>query len=436
MNEEEQKVIERVDDFSLSRVPKEKRQPLWQVLAIQIGGFVALSQFMLGAELGYGLDFKTAVLATVLGSVILEVIAFYLGLAGQREGLPTSLLAKWSGFGTVGSALVGVAFAISLIGWFGIQNSNFASGIITISGQHWPFSIVATITGLLVTVSVIFGFKGLAWTTVISLPLFLVMIVLATVNMLEGHSLSTLVTMAAPSSELTLTTAITLVTGNFIIGAIIMPDITRFAKTGRDVFWVTVVGTTIGELGVNVLGVLMAHATGTEEILPIIYQLTGGLGILLVITSTLKINDINLYSASLGFVNFFRQVFKINFNRGGVTLVVGIAGTLASVLGIIDKFAGFLTILGIVFPPIAAIIFIDYYVLKRSRKILDDSRKSGTLPDYAEKMHPVTLLAWISGALTGYFVTWGVQSFTVLVVSSLVYYFGMKLFDKQAISLK
>lgn len=149
MNEEEQKVVERVDDFSLSRVPKEKRQPLWQVLAIQIGGFVALSQFMLGAELGYGLDFKTAVLATVLGSVILEVIAFYLGLAGQREGLPTSLLAKWSGFGTVGSALVGVAFAISLIGWFGIQNSNFAAGIITISGQHWPFSIVATITGLL-----------------------------------------------------------------------------------------------------------------------------------------------------------------------------------------------------------------------------------------------------------------------------------------------
>lgn len=436
MNEDAQKVVERVDDFSLSRVPKEKRQPLWQVLAIQIGGFVALSQFMLGAELGYGLDFKTAVLATVLGSVILEVIAFYLGLAGQREGLPTSLLAKWSGFGTVGSALVGVAFAISLIGWFGIQNSNFAAGIITISGQHWPFSIVATITGLLVTVSVIFGFKGLAWTTVISLPLFLVMIVLATVNMLEGHSLSTLVTMAAPSSKLTLTTAITLVTGNFIIGAIIMPDITRFAKTGRDVFWVTVVGTTIGELGVNVLGVLMAHATGTEEILPIIYQLTGGLGILLVITSTLKINDINLYSASLGFVNFFRQVFKINFNRGGVTLVVGIAGTLASVLGIIDQFAGFLTILGIVFPPIAAIIFIDYYVLKRSRKILDDSRKSGTLPNYAEKMHPVTLLAWISGALTGYFVTWGVQSFTVLVVSSLVYYFGMKLFDKQAISLK
>lgn len=436
MNEDAQKVVERVDDFSLSRVPKEKRQPLWQVLAIQIGGFVALSQFMLGAELGYGLDFKTAVLATVLGSVILEVIAFYLGLAGQREGLPTSLLAKWSGFGTVGSALVGVAFAISLIGWFGIQNSNFAAGIITISGQHWPFSIVATITGLLVTVSVIFGFKGLAWTTVISLPLFLVMIVLATVNMLEGHSLSTLVTMAAPSSKLTLTTAITLVTGNFIIGAIIMPDITRFAKTGRDVFWVTVVGTTIGELGVNVLGVLMAHATGTEEILPIIYQLTGGLGILLVITSTLKINDINLYSASLGFVNFFRQVFKINFNRGGVTLVVGIAGTLASVLGIIDQFAGFLTILGIVFPPIAAIIFIDYYVLKRSRKILDDSRKSGTLPDYAEKMHPVTLVAWVSGALTGYFVTWGVQSFTVLVVSSLVYYFGMKLFDKQAISLK
>lgn len=257
------------------------------------------------------------------------------------------------------------------------------------------------------------------------------MIIMATVNMLEGHSLSTLISMAAPSAKLTLTTAITLVTGNFIIGAIIMPDITRFAKNGKDVFWVTVVGTTIGELGVNVLGVLMAHATGTEEILPIIYELTGSLGILLVITSTLKINDINLYSASLGFVNFFKQVFKINFNRGAVTLVVGVLGTIASVLGIIDKFAGFLTILGIVFPPIAAIIFIDYYVLKRSRKILDESRQTGTLPSYTETMHPVTLVAWIAGAATGYFVTWGVQSFTVLIVSSVVYYVGMKIFDKR-----
>lgn len=72
------------DDYATTRIPLDKRDPMWKVLLVQIGGFVALSQFMLGAQLGYGMDFKTAVLSTVLGSVILQFIGFALGLAGQR----------------------------------------------------------------------------------------------------------------------------------------------------------------------------------------------------------------------------------------------------------------------------------------------------------------------------------------------------------------
>ena len=49
------------DDYSTQRFPKDKRDPMWKVLMVQIGGFVALSQFMLGAELGYGMTFHDAV---------------------------------------------------------------------------------------------------------------------------------------------------------------------------------------------------------------------------------------------------------------------------------------------------------------------------------------------------------------------------------------
>lgn len=422
------------DDYSTQRFPKDKRDPMWKVLMVQIGGFVALSQFMLGAELGYGMNFRDAVLSTILGSVILQFISFGLGLAGQREGLPTSLLSKWAGFGTIGSAIVGLTFAISLIGWFGIQNSVFAQGVVeimhSITHGNISYQLVATITGLLVTFSVIFGFKGLSWTTNISIPAFIVVMGVATYNMLKGNDLHHLITMAAPGAAMGMGAGITMVTGNFIVGAIIMPDITRRTKNGRDVFWVCVIGTIVGELGVNVIGVLMAHAIGSKEIMPIIYQLTGALGIALIVLSSVKVNDMNLYSASLNVVNFFRQVFSVNLNRSVMTVITGILGTILSVVGLIDKFQGFLTILGVVFPPIAAIMFVDYWILKTDRQKLDDSRAKGELPQTSSKLPLMTVIAWVAGILVGQFVTWGVQSLNVLISSGVVYYLGSLLIRK------
>ena len=422
------------DDYSTQRFPKDKRDSMWKVLMVQIGGFVALSQFMLGAELGYGMNFRDAVLSTILGSVILQFISFGLGLAGQREGLPTSLLSKWAGFGTIGSAIVGLTFAISLIGWFGIQNSVFAQGVVeimhSITHGNISYQLVATITGLLVTFSVIFGFKGLSWTTNISIPAFIVVMGVATYNMLKGNDLHHLITMAAPGAAMGMGAGITMVTGNFIVGAIIMPDITRRTKNGRDVFWVCVIGTIVGELGVNVIGVLMAHAIGSKEIMPIIYQLTGALGIALIVLSSVKVNDMNLYSASLNVVNFFRQVFSVNLNRSVMTVITGILGTILSVVGLIDKFQGFLTILGVVFPPIAAIMFVDYWILKTDRQKLDDSRAKGELPQTSSKLPLMTVIAWVAGILVGQFVTWGVQSLNVLISSGVVYYLGSLLVRK------
>lgn len=419
------------DDYSTSRVPKDKRDPMWKVLMVQIGGFVALSQFMLGAELGFGMTFRNAVLSTVLGSVILQFIGFGLGLAGQREGLATSLLSKWAGFGTLGSAVVGLTFAISLIGWFGIQNSVFAQGIVSLLPGDPNYQLIATITGLAVTFSVIFGFEGLSWTTNISVPAFIIVMGVATYNMLKGHTLTGLVTMAAPGASMTLSAGITMVTGNFIVGAIIMPDITRRTKNGIDVFWVSVIGTLVGELGVNVIGILMAHAVGTPNIMPIIYQLSGLLGIALVVLSTIKVNDLNLYSASLDIVNFFKQVLHVNFNRAWVTIIAGCVGTFLSVIGVIDKFSSFLTVLGAVFPPVASIMFVDYWILKRSRRELAQSKANGTLPTQAEKFPLVTIVAWVASVILGYVIKWGIQSINVLVLAAVIYYVGMKLFDKK-----
>ena len=95
------------NDYSLSRVPQEAKRPLWEILFIRIGAICCVSQLMLGAALGFGMTFWGAFWATMLGSVLLQVVSWAIGTAAAREGLSTSLLTRWCGLGKMGSALFG-----------------------------------------------------------------------------------------------------------------------------------------------------------------------------------------------------------------------------------------------------------------------------------------------------------------------------------------
>ncbi|TGV30154.1 cytosine permease, partial [Mesorhizobium sp. M00.F.Ca.ET.186.01.1.1] len=156
------------DDFSLTRVPKEARVPMWEILVIRIGAFTSLSQFILGAALGYGMTFWDAALASLLGCILLEVITFLIGIAGMREGLSTSMLTRWTGFGKYGSSMIGLVIAVATIGWFGVQNSIFGQGLNDALGGALGFPLSATLTGLFVTAIVVFGFKWLGLTAKIA----------------------------------------------------------------------------------------------------------------------------------------------------------------------------------------------------------------------------------------------------------------------------
>lgn len=109
------------DDYALSRVPEHARYSWWSVAVQRFGQVSALSQFLLGSTLGFGMGFWDAFLAFTLGAVILELVSIGVGIIGCKEGLNTSLLARWTGFGHGGSALIGVAIGVSLVGWFGVS---------------------------------------------------------------------------------------------------------------------------------------------------------------------------------------------------------------------------------------------------------------------------------------------------------------------------
>jgi cytosine permease len=415
-----------VDDHALARVPRSARYSWWSVAVQRFGQVSALSQFLLGSTLGFGMSFWPAFWAFTLGAVILELVSIGVGIIGAREGLQTSLLTRWTGFGHGGSAVVGLAIGISLIGWFGIQSGVSAAGLVSLVGglPAWLWSLLF---GLAVTLVVLWGFASMKWVAYVTVPAFLLLVAWSIGGELLGHDVGALIASPPPGPELTLLQGTTLVAGGFIVGAVITPDMTRFNRSDADVVKQTVLGFTLGEYLIGMSGVLLAHAIRSDDIITIVTSSVGWVGTLVIILGTLKINDWNLYSSGLGLVNFVGTVLGRRVNRAVATLCLGIVGSVLAAAGILESFIGFLTVLGVAFPPIAGIMVAEYFVVKTWRGDLEASRAAGTLPDSAPTWVPATLVIWVVAALLGGFVSWGLPSINSLVAAFVLYVVAGKL---------
>lgn len=415
------------EDFALSRVPTTERKHWFGIAVQRFGQVSALSQFLLGATLGYALGFWEAALAFLLGSIILEVIMCIVGIIGQKEGLQTSLLARWTGFGEVGSSLVGLAIAMSLIGWFGIQSAISAESLDSLMPGAMPLWAWSLIFGLLVTFIVVFGFVGMQLLANITVPLFLVLVGWGIISELRNHSLIDLINSPPPGDPISIFQGTALVAGGLIVGAIITADMTRFNRSGIDVVKQTVVGVTLGEFVIGMSGVLLAHAAGTGNIVAIITTSVGWVGLLIIVSGTLKINDWNLYSSTLGLVNFVSTTFNRSLSRVWTTIVIGVIGSVLAAAGILGRFVDFLIILSAAFPPIAGIMIAEYFFVRKFRPLLDETRERGLLPAFAPRIVPATLIIWLTSALVGYFFTWGIPSITAVLLSMVLYTVAGKL---------
>ena len=408
------------NDYPLTRVPASARLNWFAIATQRVGQLSALSAFLVSATIGFAMPFWDAFWAITIGAVVLEVVCIFTGVIGQREGLNTSILSRWVGFGHAGSAVIGLAIGVSLVGWFGIQSAVGAAGLNGIMPwlPVWAWSLLF---GLAITAVVILGFRGMQWIANIAVPLFLILVGWAIVIELGRHDLGTLVAEAAPGPRMTILAGASIVAGGFIGGALISPDMTRFNRSTADVVKQTVVSITVGEYATGLTGVLLAHAVRSADVSAIILSSVGWVGILVIVLGTLKINDWNLYSAGLGVVNFIDTVFHRPVRRTVVTTVIGVIASVLGAAGLLNYFTTFLTILGVAFPPIVGIMISEYFVVKRWRGQLETSRAAGMVPPTSPRWVPVSLLIWLVSALVGYFVTVGLGSLNAVITAFVLY---------------
>lgn len=407
-----------LDNFTVSRVPRTHRMAFFSLALIHMGMLTALDQFMLGAVLGHSMSVKDAFLAITGGSIIFFIVTFGLGYAGMKEGLSGSMLSRWCGFGRAGSALVGLLIAVSLMGWFGVQNAVFARSLDYFTGGIMGFKAAAALSGLTLTVLVAFGIGALKYTARIAVPLFLLNVIYISWTIFSGNGHLPL---AEPSSPLTVSAGITLVVGGAIVASLITPDITRYSRSGASVFWMVMLTIFMGEYLVNGLAVWLALKLNTSDVVTIMSQASAGMGFLVVIFSTLRINDLNLYSSSLGVANFIEVLTGRKVSYLVLVLFAGLASTTLSVMGILDRFVDFLTLLGIFFPPVIGVMLTDYYLFKTHRGELNRTRADGNMPAETLRYGVNAVVASLAGGAAGYLITEGVPALTSLLAGCLAY---------------
>ena len=99
--------------------------------------------------------------------------------------------------------------------------------------------------------------------------------------------------------------------------------------------------------------------------------------------------------------------------------MIGILGTTLSVLGILDRFVDFLTVLGVVFPPIIGIMLVDCCAATAKSWTRAAARQ---LPNETPTIGWAAIVASIAGGAVGLATEWGVPTINSLVAASLLYW--------------
>ena len=406
------------DEYSTTRVPPNRSIAWWRIAVINVLFSFSLPSLIAGMDLANGAPGMRLVTGILTGSAILTVISILTSIVGARSRLSSYLLARLA-FGTRGSLVLNLVFALSLVGWFGVNINLFGQALARLlpaltgyRGPEWPMEIVA---GVLITGTTLIGLKAINRLSNVIVPILIAVCALLLVRAL-GHNTIAQVLARAPATGLSFGDTVSSVVGGVIVGAVIMPDTCRFIGPVRGAVWTSILTYFVTNAAVMTIGGLAALALHRTDMLDLMLALNLGVGAFaIVIGSSWLLNALNLYSASLSLGAALPRL-----PRWLATIACGLIGTAAAFLEILDHFLTFLFYLSIVFVPVASVIVIDALLVRRRDYF-------GTDEPAPRMLEPAALLAWAAGAAfavlgsMGLIRLSGIAALDAMIISGLLY---------------
>ena len=396
-------------DNPITPLTDEQRRDTLPLLTMAFGWGFLITGLMVGGALGAGVSFwPDLIYVSFLGNITNFVIGSLVGYIGYKTACNSGLLYKLV-YGKIGAYFPVLLLAMVLICWQGIVVGAFGFAWAQ-DFNSFNFYAVAIGAGILFTWTTYYGVRGLELVSAPSVVILVVVGVYAAYTqisqaggMQEFLELSKVTSANNPLSNMD---AINIVIGSWIVGAIVMPEYTRFAKKAWVAIAIPFIVMIIAQWFLQIIGSAGGIVSGQFDFTSYM-RLQGvfvaGLGLIGMSLALWTTGDANLYLPVIQTSSILCRPQRV------MTVICGVLGTIVGLV-IYQHFIQFVDKLAILLPPLIGPVIAHFYIVKRGDFDIDiDIEKQDAQP----RWNIAALLAYIVGASSKW---WLVQD---LLVSSL-----------------
>lgn len=334
--------IDQTTDQDVYSPIKESAKVNWPtMLMIFVGMWVSMYSVNVGMAVGQSYSAKPAIIATVLGYAIAGIFAALISDAGQRTGLASYVLAKCP-LGSVGQIMIALLMFVTIgLGSVGLQADTVARSI-SATFPSIPYSpIMSGIVCAVMMVSAVIGMKAMGAVSWVTMPLFFIVSIVATVMAVNNFGGMGAV-MAIENTGYTFSEVVFLNAGAWAGFVMLMPDVSRFLKKRKYVYTVIPIAFLIGSIP-PVCGVILGAALGQSMDTVFVSLGLGGIGNLSFITWISGFHG----SFNMSFVGvLIAHFFVVSKENDKFVQTKGLAGILAWLI------SGLLTYFGVLPIPV------------------------------------------------------------------------------------
>ena len=405
----------------------------WHFAALWLGMVLAVPGYMLVAGLiEQGMSAAQAVGVVLLGNLIVLGPMVLIGHAGAKHGVPYAVLVR-SSFGSSGARLPALARAVVACGWYGIQTWIGGGALLTllgvVVGRHLegsPLPVLGVGIGQLLAfaafwaVQLLFVTKGLdavrkleTWTAPVKVLICLALLWWA-LSKAGGvgpilHAPSAYAAGGAKAGRFwaEFGPALTAMTGFWAALALNIPDFTRFARRQSDQLLGQALGLPLPMAALAGVAVVVTSATviifGKAVWDPV--ALSGDIGGIAVLVGLLIISldtvSCNIAANLVGPAYDFASVWpaKISYRTGGY--ITAAAGAMIMPWKLLESTHGYIFVwlggYGSLLGPIAGIMIVDYWLLRRTELDVEALYDPAGAYTYRKGWNPAALIAFALG---------------------------------------
>jgi len=365
------------EDYSLGRVPVEKRNMGWlSITNITFGIATAIFYFQMGSVMALQFGAINAIISAVYAIIVAGILGTFIAYLSAKSGMNVNLLSRGGGFGYIGASLTSFIYATNFIMYCALE------GMILVAAVHAfipaiPEWVLIIFFGSIVIPLNWFGIKQLDKLQKWSLPIFFIFliaaIIMAALTPTEyGGAFWTYMPEGVQVGGTALLLCIGMQHGIMGLKPLLASDYARFLKPKDRKIGIVAIGFIpqifcFGVMGG--LGIWFGVRLGEPNPGVYIVMLLGIFGVLFTMLTQVRINITNIYSGSLSLSSFFENIFKFTPGRRFWVVVTGVAAIVLMLAGIVNHLDTAMTFQGVFLMTWAAILVTDAVFVKRIFKI-------------------------------------------------------------------